>query len=392
MLRVAIIGISGYGAYLAEILRKFNARGRIRFAAATVINRAEELQRCQVLEREGVCIYESYPAMLADRDARIDLCIIPVGIPWHASIAIDALRAGCHVLLEKPIAGSYADAVRICRIARQEKKRLFVGFQDISDQGVWDIKEALLGGLLGEVKEIRAAGAWPRPVEYYRRNAWAGKLVFDGIPVRDSPMNNALAHLVNLAFFWAGQTRTESGSPKAAGGFLYRFLSIESFDTGWIQWDLGAGLRVVCAASHATECLVPPRISIQGSRGNLLWDYEQGLLESPAALKAPVRPSQETLRDLSLDSVIQSLQGVPSFHCSGENALAHARAIDLAHTSLPIQCNHTAEVQVDYREDGEYHFVRGLEKWCSSALQPGIVPQPVGVCLNKPGKLQSSVS
>ena len=46
--------------------------------------------------------------------------------------------------------------------------------------------------------------AWPRYFNYYARNNWAGKLAMNGTWVFDSPVNNACAHYLNLALFWAG--------------------------------------------------------------------------------------------------------------------------------------------------------------------------------------------
>lgn len=391
MLRVAIIGVSGYGAILTDLLRKFAAQGDILFTHATVINRAEEEERCGLLQKENVRIFNNHHEMFASSGHEIDVCVVPVGIPWHTSIAIDALKAGCHVFLEKPIAGSYADAARICKVARNQKRHLIIDFQDFSDPGIWKIKEALLKGIIGDILEVRAAGAWPRPLEYFQRNSWAGKLISNGVTVRDSPHNNALAHLVNLALFWAGKTRNESGWPRTVEGLLYRFLPIESFDTGWIQWDLDDGRRVVCAASHSSEHILPPQILIHGTAGNLLWDYERGLLESGIPpLECPTRPDVAALRELALEAAFNFLQGRPSYYCTADNALAHAKAIDLAHGCLPIQNNLATEIQVDFREDGEYHFARGIDLWCRSALMPSAVVRTIDSYFREERRLQAA--
>lgn len=391
MLSVAIIGISGYGAILTDLLRKFTARDEIRFIAAAVINRDEEQERCKILEQEGVQIFNDHREMLSAPASKIDLCIVPVGIPWHASIAIDVLEAGVNVFLEKPIAGSYIDAARICEVAQLQQRHLIVGFQDLSDPGVWAIKDALLSGVIGDILEIRAAGAWPRPMEYFQRNAWAGKLNVNGILVRDSPHNNALAHLVNLALFWAGKDRDSSATPRTAEGHLYRFLPIESFDTGWIQWNVDNGPRVVCAFSHSSERIISPQILVQGTSGTLLWDYKHGLVENGFQLSPPPRPDLLELRELGFQSAFTLLKGKPALRCRTDNALAHAKAIDLAHGCLPIQTGSASEVQVEYRADGEYRFVRGLEKWCASALRPTIRPETGESFLKENADFQSAL-
>jgi predicted dehydrogenase len=196
MLRVAIVGVSGYGAILTDLLSSFAAEGKVRFVAATVVNRAQQSARCDLLERQNVRVFDDYREMFSASGPAIDLCLVPVGIPWHASVAIAALEAGCHVLVEKPLAGDYADAGRIEQAARKTGKQLFVGFQDLCDPGVWEIKEALLGKRIGEITEIRASGAWPRPVGYFERNEWAGKVTLDGVAVHDVPWNPAAGKFI----------------------------------------------------------------------------------------------------------------------------------------------------------------------------------------------------
>lgn len=391
MLRVAIVGISGYGSFLTEILRKFALDERIIFTAATVINRDEESARCEILHAEKVRIFEDHREMLRVCGSEIDLCVVPVGIPWHTKIAVDVLRSGCHLFLEKPIAGSYADAARICKTAKLHKRHLIVGFQDLSDPGVWEIKEALLSGAVGDVLEIRAAGAWPRPLEYFVRNSWAGKLIVEGTLVRDSPHNNALSHLVNLSLFWAGRSQNESAWPTAVQGRLYRFLPIESFDTGWIEWNLNEGPRVICAASHASKRILPPQIHILGSSGSLLWNYETGLADNDILSGQFPRPDVLALREMVLDAAFEVVQGVPAYHCSAENALAHAKAIDLVHSCLPIQSSLTAEVLIDHRLEGEYHFVRGMEEWCNSALSSVACPEIAEFSLTSAGRFDPAL-
>ena len=377
MLSVAIVGISGYGAILTDLLSNFAAEGKVRFVAATVVNRAQQSARCDLLERQNVRVFDDYREMFSASGPAIDLCLVPVGIPWHASVAIAALEAGCHVLVEKPLAGDYADAGRIEQAARKTGKQLFVGFQDLCDPGVWEIKEALLGKQIGEITEIRASGAWPRPVGYFERNEWAGKVTLDGVAVHDSPHNNALSHLVNLAFFWAGDGSSESGWAETVDGLLYRVLPIESYDTGWIEWCLQDGKRVVFAASHASPHTVGPRISICGTEGSILWDYEKGLVGSTTPLQVSPRPDAVSLRQIALGSVFRLLQGSPAFHCGVRNALAHARAMDLAHRALPVRAWSGDAVQVEYRDGDEYHFLSGLDSWCHAALQPRVAPVPL---------------
>jgi len=74
----------------------------VKIVAATVINPADEADNIAELKAHGCEIYSDYEKMLAEHSGRIDLCLIPTGIPWHARMTIAALRARANVLVEKP--------------------------------------------------------------------------------------------------------------------------------------------------------------------------------------------------------------------------------------------------------------------------------------------------
>ena len=65
MLRVAIVGVSGYGAILTDLLSSFAAEGKVRFVAATVVNRAQQSARCDLLERQNVRVFDDYREMFS---------------------------------------------------------------------------------------------------------------------------------------------------------------------------------------------------------------------------------------------------------------------------------------------------------------------------------------
>ena len=69
-------------------------------------------------------VYDSYQQLLADD--RIDVVHICTPNGMHAPIAIDALDAGKHVMCEKPMATSAADAEKMCESAKRIGKNLSV--------------------------------------------------------------------------------------------------------------------------------------------------------------------------------------------------------------------------------------------------------------------------
>jgi len=74
---------------------------------------------------------QSYPQFRSLTDAlhtRPDLVVIATYADSHATLAIQAMQAGAHVFVEKPLATTVADAERVARIARETNRKLVVGY------------------------------------------------------------------------------------------------------------------------------------------------------------------------------------------------------------------------------------------------------------------------
>src|SRR3954463_10938818 len=107
--QLALIGISGYGRVHLQLARECEERGEVEIVAVTVINPQDEVENIAQLRARGCKIFSDYREMLRELRGRIDLCLIPTGIAWHARMTIAALQAGANVLVEKPLAGSMAE-------------------------------------------------------------------------------------------------------------------------------------------------------------------------------------------------------------------------------------------------------------------------------------------
>ncbi len=79
----------------------------------------------QIMDLAGIARYADLDDLLADPSLdMIDICLPPA---WHAKVAVAALKAGKHVLCEKPIALNPADAARMVHAAKQAGKLLSIG-------------------------------------------------------------------------------------------------------------------------------------------------------------------------------------------------------------------------------------------------------------------------
>ena len=97
----------------------------------------------------------SYAALLADPE--VQAVYIGTLHPWHAEWAIEAARAGKHVLCEKPLALNLADAQRMIAAAREHGVLLMEAFMYRLHPQTLKIVELVRAGQVGEVRVIRAS-------------------------------------------------------------------------------------------------------------------------------------------------------------------------------------------------------------------------------------------
>ncbi|MBW7458434.1 Gfo/Idh/MocA family oxidoreductase, partial [Paenibacillus sepulcri] len=162
MIRIAVIGVGG----IAEThLKAYISLGdRCEIVALSDIYP----QKAQALgEKYGlVCRVESdYKELLKSPD--IDMVSICTPPYTHADITIDALEAGKHVLVEKPMASSLEECDRMLEAARKSGKILSVVGQNRFNDSIQKLKQVLDSGMLGKVVHAQIESYWWRGYVYY---------------------------------------------------------------------------------------------------------------------------------------------------------------------------------------------------------------------------------
>ena len=116
----------------------------------------------------------------------VNICT-PSGL--HAEMAIAAAQAGKHVIVEKPMALSLADADAMIAAARDNHVHLGVIFQNRYNPPIRDLYEAVQAGKLGRLLLGNATVRWYRKQEYYE-DGWHGNLG-DGWRRTDEPIHSS---------------------------------------------------------------------------------------------------------------------------------------------------------------------------------------------------------
>jgi len=106
-------------------------------------------------------VYASHTELL-ERE-KPDAVVVAVPTNQHHAVVLDALAAGAHVLVEKPIAGTLAEADELVAAAEAAKRVLSVGHIERYNPAVLELKQRLAAGQLGRVFQYHARRLGPFP-------------------------------------------------------------------------------------------------------------------------------------------------------------------------------------------------------------------------------------
>ncbi len=200
---------------------------------------AEQIKRCGSLV--AVCdpvsekrtrfagLYEAKPyagpeeLLSAEAPGNIDVAVICSPNYLHAPQSIQALKAGLHVLCEKPMCIQGADADAMIAWAGEMDRHLFVVKQNRFNPPVRMLHRLLSEGRLGSIHSFQVNCFWNRPSSYYSGSGWRGKKEMDG-----GILFTQFSHFIDLLYWLLGDLRS---AESYFGHFLDQPLPEEE-DTG----------------------------------------------------------------------------------------------------------------------------------------------------------------
>jgi scyllo-inositol 2-dehydrogenase (NADP+) len=249
------------------------------------------LELAAIVQRHGDNAATDYPGTRilrsvqeAFEDPAIDLIVVATPNDSHVEMARRALEAGKHVVVDKPIAGTSAEAMELIALARRQGKLLAPFHNRRFDGDFLTVRKLMAEGKLGRVTLVDAHFDRFRPVQ--RAGTWkeAGGpgtgLLYDLGP-----------HLLDqaLALF---------GAPKSITASVRQERDVTAIDDAFdialefarpgLNGEAGRGIRYECHASMiAAEAA--PRFRVNGTLGSYV---KYGLDPQEAALLGGARPEE----------------------------------------------------------------------------------------------------
>lgn len=132
--------------------------------------------------------YKNYRELLENK--AVNVVSIATESGYHARIALDALEAGKHVIVEKPMALATEDADRMIETARKKGLKLCVCHQNRFNPPVQKLKKAVEQNRFGKLLYGVASIRWNRNDEYYQQAPWRGTWALDGGTLMNQCIHN----------------------------------------------------------------------------------------------------------------------------------------------------------------------------------------------------------
>lgn len=145
-LNIGVIGCGGMANTHMEALLAMQQSDNVRIAAVCDIY-TKRLEKAK--ELTGAQAFRNYKELLQEKD--IDYVLIATPEHWHYQMTLDAISAGKHIYVEKPMTHTIEQAKEITEKIEASKLKLQVGVQGMSDDSYETAHKMIQEGVLGKV-------------------------------------------------------------------------------------------------------------------------------------------------------------------------------------------------------------------------------------------------
>lgn len=269
-LGVAIVGCGSIGQTHSLAVSEFD---ELEIVALVDDVESAAVAQAERLTKRGIRrpqVYNSLSDALSDTS--VDMVVLGTPSGLHEEQAIASLKAGKHVVIEKPIGVDLKTAKEIQKVADEAAKRGQVASvisQHRFDPAARIVSEALEAGRFGRVTSAIASVAWWRSQGYYDSGSWRGTWSMDG----GGALMNQGVHTVDLLVWLLGQPVEVSAHTSV---LVHDRIEVEDTAVATVTFASGA-----LAVLHATTAAYPgmtARLQLMGSKGSAVIDGDDDRL------------------------------------------------------------------------------------------------------------------
>jgi predicted dehydrogenase len=251
-LRTAVVGCGAIAHWHLDAIE----RAGVPITVTAAVDPSEPHAR-RIADRTGGTAFASLAAALAERD--FDAVLIAVPHHLHEPVAIEALRAGVHVLLEKPLAPTVEASERILAAARSTERVFMVAENAQYWPEVLTVRDLIHDGAIGDVVTARAATFFPALGDFYGgERPWR----FDRAAAGGGVVIDTGSHWLRPLRVWLG----EVDEVVAALGYPHPDMEGESLCRALLRFE--SGTVASFDAMLATGAIAnQPLFTVTGTKG-----------------------------------------------------------------------------------------------------------------------------
>jgi predicted dehydrogenase len=279
---------------------------------------------------------------LAEVLARPDIDVVNVCVPsgLHAEVGVQAANAGKHVVVEKPIDITLANADRLIEAGKRNHVKIAVISQHRFGPNMQRIREAIDSGRFGKIILGDAIIKWYRSQGYYDSGDWRGTWALDG----GGALMNQGVHYVDLLQWAMGPVETITAKTATAAH------TIEVEDLALAILRFASGAIGIIQGSTAVYPGLPERLEISGTEGTAIlesgkmkvWEFkdEKGEVGAYGAkLKSGTSEEEEKKPSTASDPAALQASGHAKQIADLLDAIEHDRepALNAAEARKPLE-------------------------------------------------------
>jgi UDP-N-acetyl-2-amino-2-deoxyglucuronate dehydrogenase len=254
LIKFALVGCGRIAKRHSELL----GHGQIENAALVAVCDVVEEKASVIGEKFNVPAFSDMHEMAAKVD--IDAFVVLTESGNHADNVVELASYGKHIIVEKPMALTLADADSMIAACDLAGIKLFVVKQNRFNVPVVKLRTALEEGRFGKLVMGTVRVRWCRPQSYYDQDSWRGTWSFDG-----GVLTNQASHHVDLLEWMMGDVVSVSGKSAT------RLVDIEAEDTAVVILQFANGALGIIEATGATRPKdLEGSISILGEGGTVV--------------------------------------------------------------------------------------------------------------------------
>ncbi|MCL2057979.1 MAG: Gfo/Idh/MocA family oxidoreductase [Oscillospiraceae bacterium] len=265
-------------------------------------------------EALGVPVFPSLEAIASD--GAIDALSICTPSGLHTPQAIAAIQSGKHVVVEKPMSLTLAEADTLIAAADECGAKVCVISQFRFSPAVQEVRRAIQAGAFGTLAMAELSMKYYRSHEYYAQADWRGTWKMDG----GGALMNQGIHGVDVFRFLLGPVKSISAVTRT----LTR--KIETEDSVVAALELESGALATISASTSSFPGYPRRLEICGDRGSVVLE-EDSIIKWDLPFECPLPVGERASQVASSDPTAISVEG---------HQMQYANMVDALRNRAPL--------------------------------------------------------